>query len=102
MVNFIVIGILLVLIVFMAFKWNNLRTKTAFFFIFIGICFLLLTGYLVLSGKNIDFSSVKGVSSAVKTYVAWIINAGANVVKVTTYAFNQEWKDKDVNNTEAG
>ncbi|HUW43673.1 MAG TPA: hypothetical protein VMV95_01775 [Bacillota bacterium] len=92
MVNFIIIGILIILVIFIAFKWNNLRTKTAFLFIFLGVAFLLLTGYLVLSGKNINFSSVEGISSAAKTYVAWIVNAGSNVVKVSSYAFNQEWK----------
>lgn len=92
MVNFIIIGILIILVIFIAFKWNNLRTKTAFLFIFLGVAFLLLTGYLVLSGKNINLSSVEGISSAAKTYVAWIVNAGSNVVKVSSYAFNQEWK----------
>ncbi len=100
MVNLIIIAIGIILLILIAFKWNNLRTKTAFIFIFLGISFLFLTGYLVLSGKNINFASVEGISSAVKTYFTWIINAGSNVVKVSSYAFNQEWKsDKALNDT---
>lgn len=72
----------------------------AFIFIFLGVAFLLLTGYLVLSGKEISFSSVEGISSAAKTYVSWLANAGSNIIKVSSYAFNQEWKsDSIINNT---
>ncbi len=99
MVNFLVIGIAIVLIVFMAFKWNNLRTKTAFLFIFLGVVFLLLTGYLILSGKNIDLSTVEGISSAVKTYASWFVNAGSNIIKISSYAFHQEWKSDVKNDT---
>ena len=99
MVNFVVIGILILLVVFMAFKWNNLRTKTAFIFIFLGVSFLLLTGYLVLSGKEINFSNFEGISSAAKTYVSWLANAGSNIIKVSSYAFHQEWKSDSVTNS---
>lgn len=99
MVNFLVVIIFIVLVIFIAFKWNNLRTKTAFLFIFLGVAFLLLTGYLILSGKDINFSSVDGISSAVKTYVSWFANAGSNIIKVSTYAFHQEWKPDVKNDT---
>ncbi len=99
MVNFFVIGILIILVIFIAFKWNNIRTKTAFIFIFLGVSLLLLTGYLVLSGKDINFSTVDGISSAVKTYVSWFANAGSNIIKVSSYAFNQEWKSDSITNS---
>ena len=79
---------------------NNLRTKVSYIFIFLGVSFLLLTGYLVLSGKEINFSSVEGISSAAKTYVSWLANAGSNIIKVSSYAFRQEWKSESIiNNT---
>ncbi len=99
MVNFLVIGILVLLIVFIAFKWNNLRTKMAFIFIFLGVAFLLFTGYLVLSGKEVNFSTVEGISSAAKTYVSWLVNAGSNIIKVSSYAFHQEWKSDSITNS---
>ncbi len=98
MVNFLIIAVIVVLVILIAFKWNNLRTKTAFIFIFLGISFLLLTGYLVLSGKEANFSSVGGISSAAKTYVSWISNAGSNIIKVSSYALNQEWKSDSITN----
>ncbi len=98
MVNFLIVIIFVVVVVFFAFKMNNLRTKTAYIFIFLGASFLLLTIYLVLSGSAINFSTIGNVSSAVKTYVSWIGNAGSNIVKVSSYAFNQEWKSDDIVN----
>jgi len=98
MVNFLVIGIAVVLLIYIAFKWNNLRTKTAFLFIFLGVAFLLLTGYLVLSGKNINFSTFEGISSAAKTYVSWLVNAGSNIIKVSSYALHQGWNSDSAKN----
>ena len=100
MVNFLVIGMLVVLVIFIVFKFNNIRTKMAFVFIFLGVAFLLLTGYLVFSGEDVNFSTVDGISSAVKTYVSWFANIGSNFIKVSSYAFSQEWKsDSILNNT---
>jgi len=96
---FWIIVVLVFLGVFLSFKMNNFRTKFAFFFIIIGISFLLLTGFIFISGKSVDVSSVDGVSSALKTYVSWLGNAGSNLVKISTYAFNQEWKGDAGNST---
>ena len=99
MVNFFIIAIFVVLVIFIAFKMNNLRTKMAYIFIFLGVSFLLLTGYLILSGKEVNFSTVEGISSAAKTYVSWIGTAGSNIIKVSSYALNQEWKSDSITNS---
>jgi len=96
MVNFFIIAIFLIMVVFLAFKWNNLRTKTAYIFIFLGVSFLLLTGYLIFSGNEINLSSVEGISSAAKIYVSWLGHAGSNIIKVSSYALNQEWKSESI------
>lgn len=98
MVNFWIIAILAVLVVFLSFKMNNLRTKAAYIFIFLGISFLLLTGYVVFSGKGINLTTIDGVSSAIKTYVSWLGNAGSNIIKISSYVLKQEWKDDDITN----
>ena len=99
MVNFFIVAIFVVLVIFIAFKMNNLRTKMAYIFIFLGFSFLLLTGYLIFSGKAINFSTVGGISSAAKTYVTWFSNAGSNIIKVSSYALNQEWKSDSITNS---
>lgn len=99
MVNFLVIAIFIILVIFIAFKWNNIRTKTAFLFIFLGVACLLLVGYLIFSGGEANFSNIGGISSAVKTYASWIGTAGSNIIKVSSYALNQEWKSDSITNS---
>ncbi len=99
MVNFFIIAIFVVLVVFIAFKMNNLRTKMSYIFIFLGVSFLFLTGYLILSGEGVNFSTIEGISSAAKTYVSWIGTAGSNIIKVSSYALNQEWKSDSITNS---
>jgi len=81
---------------------NNARTKMAFLFIALGMIFLLLTGYLIFSGKEVNLTSIEGVSSAAKTYVAWLGNAGSNIAKASSYVFKQDWKGEPANNNSAG
>ena len=98
--NFIIIAILVFLGIMLALKMNNIRTKIAYFLITIGIGFLLLTGFIVVSGKNLDTSTIDGISSAAKTYVVWFGHAGSNVMKVSSYVVNQEWRgDSETNST---
>jgi len=98
--NFIIIAILVFLGIMLALKMNNIRTKIAYILITIGIGFLLLTGFIVVSGKNLDTSAIDGISSAVKTYVVWFGQVSSNVMKVSSYVVNQEWRgDSETNST---
>jgi hypothetical protein len=99
MVNFLIIVVGVMLLIFVFFKINNVRTKMAFLFIFLGVALLLLVGYLLFSGKEINFSNVGNISSAVKTYVSWIGTAGSNVIKVSSYALNREWESDSITNS---
>jgi len=98
--NYLVIVLVAILIVAIAFKMNNFRTKLAFLFIYLGIAFLLITGFIAFSGNDFNLSSVDGLSSTIHTYAVWIGNAGSNIVKISTYAFKQEWKNDEGNSTE--
>lgn len=99
MVNFIIIIILIALVIFIAFKMKNLKTKIVFILIFLAVSFILLTGYLVFSGKEINLSNIQGISSAAKIYIAWLGHAGSNIIKISSYAFNQEWKPDNITNS---
>ncbi|MEX0920664.1 MAG: hypothetical protein WDZ62_00145 [Candidatus Pacearchaeota archaeon] len=98
MVNFLILTLLILVIVFLFFKWNNYRTKLAYLFIVLGIGFLLVTGLIFFSDGKINTDTIEGVSSATKTYFSWIVNAGSNIIEVTTYALSQEWKAEEVLN----
>lgn len=91
--NYLIVAGVAFLLIFLALKWNNVRTKIAFYLITLGVVFVLVIAFVVVSGEGIDSDSINGVTSAVKTYASWIGQAASSVVKVSTYAFNQGWKD---------
>ncbi len=103
MSSFLWWGLLALLVIFILFKWNNYRTKLAYLFIVLGIGFLLVTGFIVFSDGEVNLGTIEGVSSAVKTYVSWFVNAGSNIIEISSHVFNQEWKgDELVNATVSG
>lgn len=103
MSTWLILVLVILLGVFFAFKWNNYRTRLAYIFIFLGVGFLILTGLILFSDGKVNFEAVEGVSSAAKTYLSWFINAGSNMIEITTYAFSQEWDSDDLlNRTQSG
>ncbi|MDP3987182.1 MAG: hypothetical protein Q8P81_03085 [Nanoarchaeota archaeon] len=98
--KFIIIAGLVILGLMIALRMNNLRTKISYFFIALGLGFLLLTGFVIFSGKDVNASTIDGVSDAVKVYVSWLGQVGSNAMKISSYAVNQEWKgDANTNST---
>ena len=84
MVNILVIlGIAAVILVYIGFKWNNLRTKVAFFFILFGVLVVLFFIFLVSTGSSFDFSSIGETASSMRVYFLWIKNAAVNVFETT-------------------
>ncbi len=97
MINFVLIGILALLVVFLSFKVNNASTTLLWRISLVGIAFLLLMVYIIFSGKGVN--NIEGISDSVQTYLSWLSNAGSGIVRVTSYVFNQEWKDNGNNRT---
>lgn len=82
--NFLIIlGLAVVLLVYLSFRWNNVRTKLAFLFILAGILFLLFMGYLIVTGSEFDFSSVGSAVSSLRVYFIWLKGLAINVFEVT-------------------
>ena len=80
---FIFLALAAVLIVFIGFRWNNFRTKIAFFFILFGCLFILFFVFLVLSGSSFDFSNIGSIVSSLRVYFLWIKGLVINVFEVT-------------------
>lgn len=99
MISFFVIAGFLLLIIFIAIKEDDFKRRIAHLLMIIGVCFLLLTAYIIFSGKEVNLTSMEGISNAVKTYFSWLTVAGKNIARVTSYAFNQEWRGGETNST---
>ena len=50
-------------------------------------------GFVAFSNGGVNSDSINGFTSTVRTYASWIGAAGSSVLKVSTYAFKQGWKD---------
>ena len=79
----IIFGILAIILVYILFKWNNLRTKLAFFFILFGVLVVLFFIFLVATGSSFDFSGLGETTSSVRVYFLWIKGAIVNVFEAT-------------------
>ncbi len=75
--------IIAAIFVFLSFKWNNLRTKFAFFFILFGVLFVLFFTFLVVTGSSFNFSNVGDVVSSLRVYFIWMKNVAVNVFEAT-------------------
>jgi len=90
--------IVALLIIFVYFKMNNLRTKVAFFFIFLGVIFISLFAFLFSSGSTFDFSVLGKIAEETKVYLIWIKSALVNVVEFTGKITGIDWIQKVSNN----
>ena len=84
MVNILIIlAVAVIVLVYFIYKWNNLRTKVAFFFILFGVLVMSVFIFLVSTGSSFDFSSLGEAASSMRVYFLWIKNAAVNVFETT-------------------
>jgi len=79
----ILFAIAAIIILFILFKWNNLRTKLAFFFILFGVLFLLFFIFLMVSGTGFSFSGLDDAVSSIRVYFLWLKGLAVNVFDIT-------------------
>ena len=77
------IGIVAIILVYIMFKWNNLRTKVAFFFILFGVLVVFFFIFLTVTGSSFDFSGLSETVSSMRGYFLWIKGAAVNIFEVT-------------------
>ena len=77
----LILGIAALLLVYLGFKWNNMRTKVAFFFILFGVLFLLFI--FVMASGRLDFSDLGQASSSLKSYFLTIKGFAVKVFETT-------------------
>ena len=75
--------IIAAIVIFIGFKWNNLRTKLAFVFIMVGVLVLIFFAFMVITGSTFDFSSVGNVLSSLRLYLVWAKEAAVSVFEIT-------------------
>ena len=75
--------IIVALLVYLGFRWNNIRTKFAFIFILFGILVTFFFIFLISTGSSFDFSNIEKVTSSIRVYFLWFKGLISNVFEVT-------------------
>ena len=70
-------------LIYLGFKWNNLRTKIAFFFILAGALFVLFFVFLIATGSTFNFSGIGDVVTSMRSYGIWMKNMAGTVFETT-------------------
>lgn len=92
MMNIILSILLIILFLSVIYKWKKFGSKWIYKIIFLGISFVILTGFIAFYGKNIDFKTFDGMNNATRIYFSWLKNTGSEISKITSYVINQGWK----------
>ena len=79
--------------IFMEIK--RLKHKIFAIFLISLIIFAYISFVVVLKGRDIDYTSVTGLTEASKLYFAWIGVLFKNIKSVTTYTTKQDWSSQE-------
>lgn len=87
---FVVVALILVIWIFIEIK--RMRHKLFAIFLIALILFTYISFSVVLRGKNIDYTSVSGWTTAGKLYFSWLGNAFENFKTLTSSAVKMDWE----------
>ncbi len=79
-----------IVIVLLGLKWNNLRTKMAFFLISLGVLFLLIV-FLFVTGNGVDLNKINEIFSGAKIYFFWVKSALSKIFEITGKIIDFDW-----------
>ncbi|HVY01522.1 MAG TPA: hypothetical protein VHA12_02040 [Candidatus Nanoarchaeia archaeon] len=82
---------LVVVVLFIVFKFKHLHHEFQMYFIGALILFAVGSVLIVYRSHSVDLTTFEGFLSLGKFYVLWLKQLGHNVVDVTGYVIHQEW-----------
>lgn len=82
---------LLIIAVWVIIEVKRMRHKMFAIFLVVLILFSYFSVSFVFKGKDIDYTSISGVSDAAKIYLSWLGSAFKNLKTITSEAINMEW-----------
>jgi len=89
-ISWIIIGMLIIVVLFLA-KARHIKHKTFIIIFLVLIIFFYFTASKVLSGKNIDLQSFEGIIKAGKIYFSWLIHIAGNTKVMIGNAIKMDW-----------
>ena len=91
MVNFIIIGVIILLVI-LFFKITSFRYERWWtYLIAILMIFVLFSFFSVVKTNNIDIKNFGGFMSGAKAYVSWLVGFGKNAASITGQVTKIDW-----------
>ncbi len=80
---------------------TRVKHRIVMVFIILLIVVMYIGAASIFKEKEVDFSSMDGISEASKLYFAWMVSVGSNVKEITANAIKMDWTnvEKPVNKT---
>jgi len=91
----ILVVVVLIIAIWLIIDLKRMRHKFFAFFLIFLILFGVFSFGFVLSGKNINYKSVSGISEAGKIYFTWLGSVFGNMKSITTNAIKMNWKGNE-------
>ena len=91
--------IVLVAVVWILLETKKFKHKMLEFFIIFLILFTYFSFTFVLSGKNIDLSTLDGIGQAGSLYFSWLGSVFQNLKTITANAVHLNWSPQSSNST---
>ena len=85
----------LVVFIYVLIEVKRLRHKVFALFLIALLIFSYISFSLVIKGRNIDFASVGGLTTATKLYFSWLGSVFGNMKSLTTNAIRMDWKGNE-------
>ncbi len=82
---------ILIIAIWVIIEMKRFRHKLFAIFLIVLILFTYISFTVTLKGKDIDFTSISGLTTATKLYFAWIGSVFGNLKTITTNAVKMEW-----------
>lgn len=85
----IIFGVIIVIWIFLEMK--GLQHKILALFLILLVLFAYLGTSSAFAEQEIDFTSVKGITTATKLYFSWLFSVGKNIKTLTINAIKMDW-----------
>ena len=82
---------ILIIAVWVIIEMKRFRHKLLAIFLIALILFTYISFSVTLKGKDIDYKSISGLTSATKLYFSWLGSIFTNIKTITTNAINMKW-----------
>ncbi len=89
--SWLIIGIALVILIYFIFRAGHLRHRLFLVLAIFLLVFIYFTASRVLSGHDINWKSVEGISKGTRMYFSWLGSAFSNAKALTKKKKKMDW-----------